>query len=484
MAASYHAMIIIATFVLNAGLNFVLGLVVAKFLGAEEFGRYAIAAAVAVVINTIFLDWIRLSASRFYSQRMRETEPGVRATLDMTHAIICLTLICALGLALALRIDLRLPASLAAAAVVMGVCNGLFDYHAALARARFMERTYALLVIFKNVAAFVLMVGGAWYWRDATLVAMGFCLSVAGALVAARRALAEPEAKAGAARRDFAFTYLRYGWPLVAAVLFYQLIPLMNRTAAAAHFGYAEAGYFSLAYDIGVRLFAAAGSALDIFLFQIAVRADELHGRAEAERQIGRNAVIVMAFLLPAAAGYWLILPSFEALFVPAAFRGHFSAYSQIFVPALAAFALIQYGLNPIFQLAKRTWPVIGAALCALIGAAALSLVLPYRYGPLGYAWAQFGGMACALVMALFLASRAMRFQPLLRDVGVICAATFAMVAACWPLRDMSQPMLVLPAIVLLGSAVYTGLIFAGDVGGVRSLTTARLAAWRTRLAA
>ena len=75
-------MIVGFAFASNALFNFLVGLLVAKFLGPEEFGRFAIASATAIIVNTGALDWIRLSAVRFYSARTRADHPEVRATLD------------------------------------------------------------------------------------------------------------------------------------------------------------------------------------------------------------------------------------------------------------------------------------------------------------------------------------------------------------------------------------------------------------------
>ena len=50
-----------------------------------------------VLLNTALLDWIRLSAIRFYSQKSREEQPQIRATLDVLSAGITLGL-CGLGL--------------------------------------------------------------------------------------------------------------------------------------------------------------------------------------------------------------------------------------------------------------------------------------------------------------------------------------------------------------------------------------------------
>ena len=84
-------MTVLLPFVVNAGLNFVLGLLIAFFLGPAEFGRYAIGAALIVLVNTAMLDWIRLSAVRFYSLSARETQPEIRATLDVLVAGVSMT---------------------------------------------------------------------------------------------------------------------------------------------------------------------------------------------------------------------------------------------------------------------------------------------------------------------------------------------------------------------------------------------------------
>lgn len=474
-------MTIILTFVVNSGLNLVLGLIVAKFLGPEEFGRYAVVAAVAVVIQVMLLDWIKLSALRFYSERTRASEPAVRSTLDVLHVSISAGFIAIGAATIAVGWHSAAPAALVAATVGMAIFGFLFDYHTALARARFREGAFAVLVIVKNVAALVLMAGSAFLFQSATLVLVGFCLSVAASIAIAWRGLADPGLSLRLADRRLALAFARYGSPLVIAVTFYSLIPLANRAAVASSFGFAEAGYFSLAADLGVRIFAVAGSALDIMLFQIAVRIEETRGRQDAEQQVRRNAAIVLAVLLPGAAGYWLVLPSFEALFVPVSFRGAFATYTTFLVPGMLAFGIIQFAINPVFQIAKRTAPVIAAALVALVVNGGLLFVLPQHFGGPGFALAQTGGMLAALVVAFALASRVARLMPSPRDIALIVAATAVMTVALAPLREQSPHDLVLPAIVILGAVIYVGMIAAFDVAGLRSTLASKLAARRSR---
>jgi O-antigen/teichoic acid export membrane protein len=461
-------MTIVATFALNAGLTFALGLLVAKFLGPEAFGRYAVALSVATVINTAAFEWLRLSATRFYSERTRRDDAGVRASLALGYAAIVLTLAALLGAAALLRLDLGLPASLLAAATAAGAAMGLFDYQAALARARFLDRAYAGLVVAKNALGFALMVGGAWAFHDPALVLAGSALSAVAALVAARRALADPEARLSLARRGVLSGFARYALPLVAASFVYQVIPLLNRSYLAARFGFAEAGVFSLPADLGLRLFATLGTAMDMVLFQLAVRTDETHGREAAQAHVARNLALVAAVLLPFAAGLWLVLPSFEALLVPEAFRGRFAETMALLIPALLALSLIQYALNPVFQLRKATLPVTAAALAALVADAALLPVLTARFGPLGVAAAQAGGFVAGAVVLGVLALRAARLP--WRDLALAAAATAVMAGALWPLRALHPGVGALATQVVLGAAVYAALALAFDIAGARAL--------------
>ncbi len=465
----------ILTFAVNAGLNFVLALIVARYLGPDEYGRYAVAMAAALVAATLLLDWLRLSATRFYSAKTRADEPSIRASLDATQAAITMALVGAgLGLVVA-GVDLGLPATLVAGAAAAGAASASFEYHSALARARFADGAYARLVIVKNLCSFVLMIAGAYVLRDAAVVIAGLCLSVAAALLAVRRDLADEGASLRLAERRHVAQFLRYGLPLVVANAAYQAMPLINRAVAAGRDGFAEAGLFALAADVGVRLFASIGTSLDIYLFQVAVRADHQEGREAARRQIVRNITIVLALMLPAGAGYWLILPAFEALLVPPDYRGAFAAYSTILIPAFVAFCIAQYALNPVFQLETLTWPVTFAAAFGLIVDAVLVLTLPQRIGPLGFAWAQLGGYASSAIVLGVIAARISRIMPASRDLAVIVGGTTLMAGVLMPLREAMPPLVAIVVLPAAGLALYGAVLLAADLCGCRSLVGRRL---------
>ena len=457
------------TFLLNTLFNFAIGLMVAKFLGPEEYGRFALALAAAVFINTALFDWIRLAATRFYSDRTRADQPQVRAALDAAFASLAVILgVAALGLLLA-GVELQLSSGLVALAVATGVANGLFDYHTALVRARFLDSAYSRLIIAKNILGLAFTVGGAWWFGSAKAALIGICLCVAGALVTARRALHDEKARPALATRALALKHMRYGLPIVTAGLLYQAIPLANRSLITGIFGFAETGQYSLAYDIGIRLVAAIGSTLDVMLFQIAVLADEQHGIERARQQVARNMNLVLALVLPACAGFWLTLPSLEALLVPAAYRGQFGQFLALLLPGLFCYAIAVYAINPLFQIEKRTSPMIAAALFACAVNAGLLALLPTGADASNYAFAHSAALCAGCCALMTFAALSNPVWPSWRDGAIALAGTATMVGLLGPLRELPPGVLTLAMQIAVGCASYAAFIVIFDVAGLRS---------------
>jgi O-antigen/teichoic acid export membrane protein len=468
-------MTVLLPFVINAGLNFVLGLLIAYCLGPAAFGLYAIGAAIVVLVNTALLDWLKQSAIRFYSLTAREKQPEIRATLDLLAAGISIALSGLLVAAVVAGIDFKLPAMLLSASVLGGMGAGLFDYHGAIARARFLDTAYAKLIIVKNLLALVLMVGGAWITRDPTVVLLGGLLSVAVALLLVRRALADAPLSFSAARKDIAWSFLLYSLPLIGSNAIYSLIPLINRSLLAGTHGFAEAGYFSLASDMGLKLFGTLASTLEIVLLREVIRLDEHRGRPAALRRIAENVVVVLMVTLPIAAGLWLVLPAFERLLVPESFRGHFAGYMAILLPGFAALTISQAAFIPVFLIGKRTGiaPLatgLGFA-CNLLLAFAVSIV----GGPQRYAYAQASAFIVAFVVTAAAALRSLPKWPPLRDTLCVVLAVLLMAAAVWPLSGRFSAPVELVLQVGLGIVVYAAALLGFDVMRCRS----KLLLWR-----
>ncbi|QGM44523.1 lipopolysaccharide biosynthesis protein [Methylocystis heyeri] len=457
-------------FTANSLLNFVVSLLVAKFLGPAEYGRFTVALAASVILELLCFDWLRLAATRFYSQRDQAEKPQVRATLDRAFVWIGLAASAASIGAFFIGPDLPLSPDLVSLAIGVAITNGMFDFSCALLRSRFLDRPYGVLVIVKNILAFLLTVGGAFALGSARIALLGLMVSAAGSLVAAREGLIDPNARRAAPDRALALRFLGYGLPIIAANILYQSTPLLNRVVVSQSLGFAEAGQLSLAFEIGVRIVGAIGSALDVILFQIAVRAEKTIGAQGARAQVSRNMGVVFAIVVPAVLGCWLILPSFESLFVPQNYRGPFAHYFTLMAPALAAFALINYALNPAYQISHRLAPlIIGALFAVLVNLLAIEF-LPSGADAAKFALAQslssLAGML-ALFLMLFLLEP---MWPRARDVLGTLFASALMLAAALPLRALTPGPLAMGAQIAVGAAVYLATAAALDLAGLRTL--------------
>ncbi len=466
---------VLSAFFLNVLFNFAVGLLVAKFLGPAEYGRFALALATAMAVQTLFLDWLRLGATRFYSERARGEEPALRATLDLAFAGVTFGLAIGSACLFSTNVHFPLPNALIALALGMAVANGLFDFSTALVRARFHDRLYTRLVIVKNVFALVFVGGGAFYFASAKMTLIGTILSVSGSVIAARASLSDPYAQVHLARSRIARSLLRYSMPIVTANLLYLCIPLANRALITVYYGFSETGQFSLAFDLGTKAIQAIGSTMDVLLFQIAVAAHDRFGPAQSKQQIADNMAVVIAIILPSCVGLWLVLPSLQSLIVPADYRGPFDRLLTLMLPGLFCFAIILYGLNPIFQIAKRTGPLIAAAVAGCLADPLLLLALPRTGGAETLAIAQSGAFAVALVTLIGIACLSRPIWPRTRDLLATCLGVAAMTIALLPLRAEPPGFLVLVEQVLGGIVVYAAVVALLDIANLRSIGIEKL---------
>jgi O-antigen/teichoic acid export membrane protein len=240
---------------------------------------------------------------RFYSERVRAAEPTIRAALDMAFALISFGIAGVAVIVAFADAGLDPTRGLIGLALGVSIANSLFDYRTALVRARFHDRLYGRLVIIKNIFSLVLTGGAAFLFESAPMALLGGILSLTGSILTAWAALADEGAGTSQARAATARQLLAYSLPIITANLLYTAIPLANRALITHLHGFAETGQFSLPYDLGLRAVLAIGSAMDVLLFQMAVRAHETHGMDRAKAQIARNMTMVMAVLVPACVG-------------------------------------------------------------------------------------------------------------------------------------------------------------------------------------
>ena len=163
-----------------------------------------------------------------------------------------------------------------------------------------------------------------------------------------------------------------------------------------------------------------------------------------------------------------LTLPSLELLIVPDAYRGPFGYYLGLLLPGLFFYALTVYALNPLFQIEKRTLPLIAAALIGCAANAALIKFLPHGNDAAVYAVAHAGALFAGFAALVLFALRAHPVWPDLRTLAVAIAAALTMTGVLLPMRGLVPGVLTFGAQIGAGLAIYSLFIFAFDLAGLR----------------
>lgn len=477
-------MLIIVTFMVNAALNFALGLAVAAGLGPEAYGRFSVAFSASVALALLLFDWLKLSAILRYREETRETAPELRASLDAGYLAVAALLAAATAGLVALGVDAGLGAGMIAAIALVAIANGVFDYACALLRARFRNKAYSALVILKNALAFAAMVGAAFWTRDPLVVMALAGVSALAATLLLRGQARDPAARLTCARMAHIGDSLRYGMPVALASLFYQGVVLANRSLAAAGLGFAAAGKLSLATEVTLRLMLVAGAALDIHLFQLAVRQKAVGGAQAAKAQLRRNGLLIFAAFTLLCAGYMAAMPSFAATVAPAAFREDFAHLAFILTPGVGLYCLGQFCLNPIAQIEGRTHVVMVAGF----GATALDigwLLLAPPADVAGYALVHAVSLGAGFALMLGLTWRWRDSWPRFRDLAGVAAAGLCATGAMSLTRDLQPALFGLLATAGAGAGIFGLVLLALNPGGLFRPALARLVAlapWREKL--
>ncbi len=142
---------------------------------------------------------------------------------------------------------------------------------------------------------------------------------------------------------------------------------------------------------------------------------------------------------------------------------------------------VLNFGVNPVFQISKRTAPLIAAAVAAAVVSLLLLFLLPWGRDASNLAIAQAGGYVAALLATIYFALRAQPIWPSFWDLFAAVVGTAIMFLALTPMRVALEPGVVTLLLqIAAGGIIYGLMVAAFDIAGLRTLALAWL---RPRLA-
>lgn len=451
-------------------IGFAVAAALTRLVSPEEYGVYGLCMAVAQFTTLAGFAWLGLSVARFAAGR--PTDPSFNSSVLALFAV--LVLISAAAALVSLLPGIGLGPTIA---------TGLFG---AVAFAYLDLRSSFHTAALEFVPLFVLNLCRAVAGAVAgILVAYGgggglavFSASSAAMMIACLLSGRRGLALAGFSVDPAVIKRLcRFGLPIAASLVLFAASAWSDRVILAARSGTAAVGYFTAATVIVQNTLQLAAAAIGSVAYPLAVVAYESGGHPAADRQLARNLLALLGFLLPGAVGLCLLAPNIAGVLVGKDYRDAVIALT----PWLAAGALLSgirgNFVEHAFHLTRSTWHFTGIALVtAAVNLAALLALIP-RFGYLGAGVASFGTAAAGLLYAWFASRRVYRMPFPSRDVAKLLLATLAM-AIVLELLDDLRGAAALCVQIAAGGLAYAGAAVALDLLSLRRSTVEKVSRW------
>ncbi|HZL37642.1 MAG TPA: lipopolysaccharide biosynthesis protein [Tepidisphaeraceae bacterium] len=454
-----------------------------RLLTPGDYGRYALVAAAAALINAMLFQWMRLSLVR-YLPACQDDPVRLKSTI-FTVSLLLVLGIGALGLLACLLPFARAwrPVILPCWAVL--AAQAFFDLSCEYSRAAIRPWQYMGLQLVRSactvgIGALLIVLGAGW-WGPLGGLAFGMTLAVAYAF-----------------SRDWADVRLRidrqmlrkisvYGVPLSLTVALTVVIGTCDRFLIAWKLGENAAGLYSVAIDFTCQTLTLLMLAINLSVFPIAVRAWERDGPGAAREQMKSNAALLLAVGVPCVVGLSVLSPGIANCFLGSGYRE--AAAHLMPMVALATFiaGLKAYHFDSAFQFAHRTIWQVWIVLAAAVANVALNLFAIPLFGINGSAGASVLAYGLAIGLTIWLGRRHFALPFPLRPCVQVALAAGAMALLLLPWRNHIGP-LALAAQIAGGAGAYGVVLIACDFLDFRIHAASRLArvlpARNTRLTA
>ena len=213
---------------LNAAANFAIGLTLSALLGPAEFGRYATVALAAM--NRRPHCSIGFACRRCAFRAMSKAGRASRRSLDA--AFLAMMALAVLAVALGALAGFRFGFGL----TLLALTPFVRDWRAmrvAITPARSCARAiqagaFAALYALRQALTFMIVVGVAFWTRDAVSVIAAMAASTLAPVILLGAAMRTPGAALSQASRERLGQFVVYAKPIVASTVIYQLIGLIH----------------------------------------------------------------------------------------------------------------------------------------------------------------------------------------------------------------------------------------------------------------
>jgi O-antigen/teichoic acid export membrane protein len=408
-------------------IGFAAAALLTRLMPPSEFGVYGLVVALVQMIVLAGFSWLGLSVMRIASGG--NEEPGLWASSMAVFLTIAIVVACAAAV-FSLSPFASGYRAIIAAALLGSLVFAYLDlrssfYAAACDFAPPMRFSIARAVFGSGAAVAVAYWGGGGL--AAALASFTAALLVIFA-TARRRSMEGLSVDLGVMKSLYSF-----GLPLIVGLALVAVSTLTDRLILEYHGGKPAVGLYTAAAVLVQSTLLLAGNAIGTAGFPLAVRAYEEGGPLRADHQLRRNAVVLLAFLLPGGAALCVLAPNLARVLVGPHYREALVALTPLLAGAAVLTSIRANWLDHGFHLTRSTGKLAGiAGVMAVVNVAALLILVP-AYSHIGAGAAALMTAAAGLVYGAYVAGHVYRMPFPWRELGKIVVAVAVMAAIRWP---------------------------------------------------
>ncbi|MET1030855.1 oligosaccharide flippase family protein [Domibacillus tundrae] len=452
-------------------MNFLAIYLYSRLLTPEQYGKYAIILAVAALINSLLLSWLRLGVLRYYPSYSEHERKRFLSTVMVAFAAYSAVS----GLLVFAASLFGVFDSGYSTIWLLGLCllwvSGFFEINLEIFRADLSPKSYGWFYVSKAVLTLTVSLATIWFFHlGAEALVVG---SIAASLIPL--AVVMPKVWRGLDIRLFDWKMLRelltYGLPLTLTQTMAFIIDSSDRLLLGWLSGTAAAGLYAVTYDFAQQTIILMMTIVNLAAYPLIIHAMEKGRMAEVKSRMEQNIVYLLAIALPAAGGMTMLSGNLSGLFFGEAYR----EAASLVIPWIAIVSLVQgfkvFYLDLAFQLSKQT----SKQILSVFTGSLLNIVLNVWWIPVYGLKGALAATAAAYAVSSFMSwqlGKAHFSLPFPRkEVFKVVSSTGIMLAALYPVHHIHGTAAFLLQ-VAFGAAVYAASMWVFNIQGVRSAIT------------
>jgi O-antigen/teichoic acid export membrane protein len=293
-------------------------LVFVRWVGVEEYGRYAVAFAFVMAWASGLAGWLGQGILRFQSQWR---EPG-EATIFLRSVVAGTVLSAAVG---SVAVGISMPAFGVQRGWVLlislGLVGTLIVYTVAIARFQASLQSAKVLRFeaVRSVGCFAIPVALLWVtrYRDYRLlllgIALGYSLPLVGPIFSRAKDHTDEEPRwrlsSSIGQRRILGELWRYGWPVGLWMICQQSLLVSDRFFLQKLIGYSGAGVYASMYDVIVRSFSLLFMPVTLAIHPLVMNRWNAGNRKQALRAIRVGVQYQLLMFIPIGACLTVLAP-------------------------------------------------------------------------------------------------------------------------------------------------------------------------------